>query len=180
MCGIHPRFDSKNRKPMTIRITGPTMDRERTTSPSGLHSGPRGRQPCSDRPRTQHRGGNFGVMEALVHAQSYTGRGSPVCDSLRLHQARMQLRADIANADSVCADDPPRQQSSEAFVPRLQIDMTALDLRIQERIAKYGSIKDFHVLLWRDEPDATGCNWNARIDRVRGGSSDSSWWRVVP
>jgi hypothetical protein len=94
--------------------------------------------------------------------------------------ARIRLRADIANADSLYADDLPRQQSSEAFVPRLQIDMTALDLRIQERIAKYGSIKDFHVLLWRDEPDATGCNWNARIDRVRDGSSDSSWWSVVP
>jgi hypothetical protein len=33
------------------------------------------------------------------------------------------------------------------------------------------------VVLWRQDPDATGCNWNARIDRIRGSSSSgSSWW----
>jgi hypothetical protein len=36
-------------------------------------------------------------------------------------------------------------------------------------------------VVWRQEPDPTGCNWNARIDRLRGdGSSDTSWWDVVP
>ena len=40
--------------------------------------------------------------------------------------------------------------------------------------------KDFHILLWRQDPDATGCNWNAHIERIRGSFTDSSWWDVVP
>jgi hypothetical protein len=76
------------------------------------------------------------------------------------------------------ADLPP---FSGIDVARSLIDITALDSRIQEQIAQYGSIKDFHVVLWRQEPDATGCNWNAHIERVRGrGSSDLTWWDVVP
>lgn len=64
---------------------------------------------------------------------------------------------------------------------RSLIDIGALDVRVQEQVAKYGSVKDFHVVLWREDPDATGCNWNARIERIRGGSLiDSSWWDVVP
>lgn len=64
---------------------------------------------------------------------------------------------------------------------RSQIDITVLDLQIQEQIALYGSVEDFHLLLWRDQSDATGCNWNAYIERIRGGDlSDSSWWDVVP
>ena len=74
----------------------------------------------------------------------------------------------------------PRQQSSETFVARSLIDIGALDVRVQEQVAKYGSIKDFHVVLWRQDPDATGCNWNARIERIGGSLSDSSWWDVVP
>ena len=78
-------------------------------------------------------------------------------------------------------DDLPRQQSSGTFVARSLIDISALDSRVQEQIANYGSIKDFHLVLWRQNPDASGCNWNARIGRVRAsGSSDSSWWDVVP
>ena len=61
------------------------------------------------------------------------------------------------------------------------LDMVALDLRLEEELVKYGSLKDFKVVLWRHELDATGCNWNARIDRLRGdGSKDSEWWDVVP
>jgi hypothetical protein len=65
---------------------------------------------------------------------------------------------------------------------RSLIGIGALDSRLEEELAKYGSAKDFHVVLWRGKPDATGCNWNARIGRVRGrNSSDStSWWDVVP
>ena len=65
---------------------------------------------------------------------------------------------------------------------RTRIDIVALDLRLKEELAKHGSVKDFHVMLWRCRPDATGCNWNARIERVRGrNSSDSKrWWVVVP
>jgi hypothetical protein len=69
-------------------------------------------------------------------------------------------------------------------VARSLIDIAALDLRIQEEISKYGTLKEFHVVLWRQEPDATGCNWNARIEhigRTRGADSRSlAWWDVVP
>jgi hypothetical protein len=75
-----------------------------------------------------------------------------------------------------------RQQSLETFRSRTQIDIVTLELRLKEEVAKHGSIRDFHVMLWRCNPDATGCNWNARIERVRGrNSSDAkSWWDVVP
>ena len=42
------------------------------------------------------------------------------------------------------------------------------------------TLKDFHIVLWRQGPDTTGCNWNAHIKRVRGSLTDSSWWEVVP
>jgi hypothetical protein len=88
-----------------------------------------------------------------------------------------------SRAYSPTKDDSPRQQS-EALVDRSLIDITALDLRIQEQVAKYGSLKDFKIVLWRQESDATGSNWNARIERVghmrRSSSSDLTWWDVVP
>jgi hypothetical protein len=69
-------------------------------------------------------------------------------------------------------------------VARSLIDMTALDSRIQEQVAKYGSTRDFHMVLWRQDPDGAGCNWNARIERTLGtrggGSSDVTWWDVIP
>lgn len=35
--------------------------------------------------------------------------------------------------------------------------------------------------MWRDEPAATGGNWKARLERIKGtGSSDLSWSDVVP
>jgi hypothetical protein len=64
---------------------------------------------------------------------------------------------------------------------RSLLDIGSLDLRVQEEVAKYGNIKEFHVVLWRQEPDATGSNWNARIERTGGGSLNNfSWWDVVP
>ena len=64
---------------------------------------------------------------------------------------------------------------------RSLIDMVALDSQLEQQLARHASLKDFTVVLWRQEPDATGSNWNARIERVRGdGSSDTSWWEVVP
>jgi hypothetical protein len=69
---------------------------------------------------------------------------------------------------------------------RALIDISSLDVRVQEQVAKHGDLKDFHVALWRQDPDASGCNWNARIERVSGGANhpdsanDSSWWDVVP
>ena len=66
------------------------------------------------------------------------------------------------------------------FVARSLIDIVTLDLRIEEEISKYGTLKDFHIVLWRQDPDTTGCNWNAHIERIRGSLTDSSWWDVIP
>ncbi len=51
---------------------------------------------------------------------------------------------------------------------RSPIDIAALDLRVQERILAVGRLKDFRVVLWRHEPDASGCNWDGRIERLNG------------
>ena len=63
---------------------------------------------------------------------------------------------------------------------RTPIDIVALDSRLEEELTKYGSPQDFHVALWRQEPDATGCNWNARIERIGAGFGGPCWWGVVP
>jgi hypothetical protein len=67
---------------------------------------------------------------------------------------------------------------------RSLIDIAGLDLQVQDEIAKYGTIKEFQVVLWRQEPDPTGCNWNARIEYIgrkrAADSRDLTWWDVVP
>lgn len=65
---------------------------------------------------------------------------------------------------------------------RTSIDMVALELRLEEELGKkHARVKDFHVTLYRQEPDAGGCNWNARIECVRGRRlNDCSWWDIVP
>jgi hypothetical protein len=69
----------------------------------------------------------------------------------------------------------------EAFMARAAIDMVTLDLRLEEELAKHATLKDFKVVLYRQDPDETGCNWNARIERVGGRHlTDCSWWDVVP
>ena len=74
-----------------------------------------------------------------------------------------------------------RQQPPRTFLARSLIDIAALDLRIQEQVAKYGNLKDFTIAEWRLELDAINCNWDARIERFQGdGSSDSSWSDIVP
>jgi hypothetical protein len=69
-------------------------------------------------------------------------------------------------------------------VERSLLDISTLDSRVQEEIAKYGTIKEFQVVLWRQEPDTTGCNWNARIEYIgrkrAADSRDLAWWDVVP
>jgi hypothetical protein len=65
-------------------------------------------------------------------------------------------------------------------VARSLIDIVALDLQLEEQLAKHASLKDFKLVVWRQEPDTTGCNWNARIERLKGDASDRSWWDVVP
>jgi hypothetical protein len=57
-------------------------------------------------------------------------------------------------------------------VTRSIIDIGALDLAVQERLLSFGSLKDFHIALWRHEPDASGCNWNGSIGRANGGVSE--------
>jgi hypothetical protein len=67
---------------------------------------------------------------------------------------------------------------------RSLLDISSLDLLVEAEITKYGSLKDFQVTLYRQELDATGCNWNARIERIgrsRGEhESDLTWWDIVP
>ena len=64
---------------------------------------------------------------------------------------------------------------------RSLLDISALDACMQAQVAQFGNIKDFHFVLWRQEPDVMGSNWNARITHFRGSSAnDSSWWDVVP
>lgn len=36
-------------------------------------------------------------------------------------------------------------------------------------MAKYGDMKEFQLALWRQDPDETGCNWNAHIERTGSG-----------
>ena len=74
----------------------------------------------------------------------------------------------------------PGYQAREAVVTRSPVDMIELDSRVEEELAKYGSPKAFHVALWKQKPDATGCNWDARIERIGGGLGDPNWWGVVP
>jgi hypothetical protein len=47
------------------------------------------------------------------------------------------------------------------FGARSLIDIVTLDLRIEEEISKYGTLNDFHIVLWRQDPNTTGCNWDA-------------------
>jgi hypothetical protein len=66
-------------------------------------------------------------------------------------------------------------------VPRTLLDIAELDSRVQEEVSKYGDIKDFRIALWRQEPDASGSNWNARIERANGTSlATLGWVGVIP
>ncbi len=64
---------------------------------------------------------------------------------------------------------------------RQSIDLTQLDDQLQCQLAQHGSSKDFRVVLWRQEPDATGSNWNARIERSNVDTETyPAWWDIVP
>jgi hypothetical protein len=77
--------------------------------------------------------------------------------------------------------EAPSRESPTQVATRSLIGIGELDSRIQDQIAEYGSIKDFKVMLWRQPPDPTGSNWDARIYRIRGDSAtDSRWWVLVP
>ena len=64
---------------------------------------------------------------------------------------------------------------------RSVVEMSVLDEQVQDQLAKYGSVKEFHTVLWQQAPDETGCNWNAHIERMRAElDSNPRWWHVVP
>jgi hypothetical protein len=75
----------------------------------------------------------------------------------------------------------PGTATHEPHLQRELIGIGELDSRLQEQIVEYGGIKQFRFSVWRDESDPTGCNWNARIDRIAGDwTNDSGWWDAVP
>jgi hypothetical protein len=83
--------------------------------------------------------------------------------------------------EGLTANAASRLDPSGEVVARSLLEISELDSRVQEEIAKYGSVKDFHIALWRQEPDRTESNWNARIQRINGSPLDTfTWWDVVP
>jgi hypothetical protein len=101
---------------------------------------------------------------------------------------RQTLRSIGAHTDAAMNPLPsPSKHDATSLAPstpvaaRSPIGISELDSRIQDEIAEYGSVKDFKVMLWRQAPDPTGSNWDARICRIRGdGATDWRWWVVVP
>jgi hypothetical protein len=66
-------------------------------------------------------------------------------------------------------------------VARSLLDIGAVDLPVQEEVAKYGSIEDFHVVLSRYEPErqaAMGMHASRACDAAA--LSELTWWDVVP
>ena len=64
---------------------------------------------------------------------------------------------------------------------RSLIDIGALDTLLQEALGKVACGTDFHLTVWQQKLDATGCNWNAHFERIgRTDSTDIRWWAVVP
>jgi hypothetical protein len=94
---------------------------------------------------------------------------------------RAQTNTAMSSLSSPNKHEAPSREPSTPVATRSLIGISELDSRIQDQIADYGSIKDFKVMLWRQPPDDTGSNWDARIYRIRGdGAADSRWWVLVP
>jgi hypothetical protein len=73
------------------------------------------------------------------------------------------------------------QESFGTLWARQLVGVGELDARLQDQLAEFESLKWFPTTVWRDEPDPPGCNWNPRLERIKGTeSSDLSWWNVVP
>jgi hypothetical protein len=67
------------------------------------------------------------------------------------------------------------------LMARSLIDISALDAQLQEALGNVACVADFQLSVWRQNPDSTGCNWNARIERILHlDSADRQWWDVVP
>ncbi len=64
---------------------------------------------------------------------------------------------------------------------RSLINIGSLDIHLQEALGRVASVSEFHLTVWRHNPDATGCNWNAHFERIAHlDSADKRWWGVVP
>lgn len=94
------------------------------------------------------------------------------------NKPRDSFEMDLPPFSSV--EDLRRRESLQLSVVRTSINISDLDSKIQAAIAEYGSVKHFLVVVWRDEPDATDCNWNARIERIQGNTGDCAWWDLIP
>jgi hypothetical protein len=137
-------------------------------------------------PVTAFKAKKSAALEKLVLGRHDVSRGKTVSSGALLlgcYHAVLAVQGDVRGphlrhiAHCLLADDNQADVSSniETSVARSLIDIITLDSRIEEEISKCGTLKDFHIVVWLQEPDADGCNWNARVDRVLGdGSSDSS------
>jgi hypothetical protein len=63
---------------------------------------------------------------------------------------------------------------------RAIVDIGTLDQLLHEELGSFESAEHFSSALWRQDPNGTGANWNARISRIRGNAADTRWWDVVP
>jgi hypothetical protein len=122
---------------------------------------------------------NYAIEEALELVSAYSPC-RPLTDILRILGRYPCMSIESMNG-AVNQAITLGSRGFEALMARSLLDIGALDTRVFEEIAKHGPVKDFHLALWRQEPDASGCNWNARIERMSAESLDSvSWWNVVP
>lgn len=65
------------------------------------------------------------------------------------------------------------------FMARSLIDIGALDVTVQEKILAFGDLRDFRVVLWRHEPDASGCNWDGSIEPLDDAALDGPRCNLV-
>ena len=64
---------------------------------------------------------------------------------------------------------------------RSLIDIALLDVKLHEALGQVANVPGFQLTLWRHNPDAAGCNWNAHFERIaHSDSADKRWWDVVP
>src|ERR1019366_10066693 len=84
---------------------------------------------------------------------AWSGVGVPLTRKLDVADTKASEEAVTFGRES---EYLPCQQSLESFMERSLIDISALDVQVQEQVAKYGNVKDFHVVLWRQDPDTAG------------------------
>ena len=64
---------------------------------------------------------------------------------------------------------------------RVILDMGALDSQLQSELAMFGDVRQFHIAIWREPPDASGSNWNACVVPIGRNSraSGDAWETMV-